>query len=342
MNVLLLIAHAIAEHDDLEMLSSLGYSVFAPGAYDDPAFPADDSRPALPDVPGHSDLVALCRAQREAHAGQSVDFGIVDWAKADLHPDLIAWADVIIAHHFIEAWVGAQWPRIRHKRVIWRTCGQSNPRLETEMRPLRDDGLQIVRYSPAERRGFEPLGVYAGEDALIRFGKDPREWSGWTGVDPVVGNLTQNLDIRGDHCGYAFWQAATAGLPVHLGGTGSDRIGGTGTLTYDGMRAYLRSLGVYLYMGTQPASYTLGLIEAMLTGVPVVSIGPAGMWMPDLFEGHELAGVWSDDPAEARALLRLILADRSAAESLSQAQRARAIELFDLAVVGPQWQTFLG
>jgi hypothetical protein len=24
----------------------------------------------------------------------------------------------------------------------------------------------------------------------------------------------------------------------------------------------------------------------MLTGVPVVSIGPAAMWMPELFEGH--------------------------------------------------------
>jgi hypothetical protein len=56
------------------------------------------------------------------------------------------------------------------------------------------------------------------------------------------------------------------------------------------MRDYLRRIRAYLYTGTQPASYTLGLIEAMMTGVPVVSIGPDHMtWQRDLFEGHEIA-----------------------------------------------------
>jgi hypothetical protein len=58
------------------------------------------------------------------------------------------------------------------------------------------------------------------------------------------------------------------------------------------MRDYLRRIRAYLYTGTQPASYTLGLIEAMMTGVPVVSIGPDHMtWQRDLFEGHELARI---------------------------------------------------
>jgi hypothetical protein len=343
MNILLLTAHDIAEYDDLRMLTDLGYDVFSIGSYTNPAVGgARALRPTLPDAPYHPDLEALCVVQRELHAGQSTDYGIVDWAKADLHPEVIEWADTIIVHHFLEAWVIAQWERIRHKRVIWRTCGQSNPRLEFEMRPLHDEGLQIVRYSPRERIAFEPLGCFAGEDALIRFGKYPDDYGPWVGDTLAVGNVTQNMDTRGEHCGYPQWQAGTVGLPVSPAGTGSERFGGIGEMTYPAMLGYLCHIRTYLYTGTQPASYTLGLMEAMLSGVPVVSIGPAGMWMPELFEGHELTRIWSDDPAEVRLMLSRFLTDDDLAAVASVAMRERGLELFDIAHVAPAWQAFLG
>jgi hypothetical protein len=72
------------------------------------------------------------------------------------------------------------------------------------------------------------------------------------------------------------------------------------------MRATLRRARAYLYTGTQPASYTLGLIEAMMTGVPVVSIGPSWMrvfpYGHELFEGHELATGDDTTPAVQRML----------------------------------------
>lgn len=341
MNILLLTAHDIAEYDDLRMLTDLGYDVFSIGSYSDPAVGgARALRPTLPDAPYHPDLEALCVIQREAHAGQPTDNGIVDWAKADIHSDIIEWADVIIVHHFLDAWVIAQWQRLRHKRVIWRTCGQSNPLLEHEMRPLRAAGLQIVRYSPAEERGFGD--GFAGQDALIRFGKYPDDYGPWVGDALYVGNVTQNMDTRGEHCGYDQWLAGTDGLPIRPAGTGSERYGGHGELSYESMLDYLRHCRTYLYTGTQPASFTLGLTEAMMTGVPVVSIGPAGMWMPDLFEGHELTRIWSDDPAEVKRLLTMFLTDDDLAAVASAAMRERALELFDIAHVGPAWQRFLG
>lgn len=348
MNILLLLAHEIAEYDDLRMLTDLGYDVFSIGAYSNPARPdlrmefgGRGLRPPLPNVRYHPELEALCHEQRVKHEGQPLDFEIVDWAKADLHPDLIEWADVIIAHHFVDTWLGLQWDRIRHKRVIWRTCGQSNPRLETEMRPLHDDGLQIVRYSPKERQAFERLGMFAGEDAMIRFGKYPADYGPWIGDDVAVGNLTQNMDIRGEHCGYPFWQAATAGLPTKPAGTGSERIGGLGELSYPEMLDYLRHIRVFLYTGTQPASYTLGLMEAMLSGTPIASIGPDAMWMPDLFEGHEIVG-WIGTPAAIiQDVLRELLDSEDRAREVSEWQRQRAIALFSVDVVGPQWTEFL-
>ena len=330
MNILLLLAHSIAEHDDLRMFARLGYDVFSIGAFTDPSHPGDDKRPPLPDVPHHPELAALVPDQMAA--------------KAHLPDEIIDWADVIIAHHYVDTWLYGQWDRIRHKRVIWRTCGQSDPRLETQMGTLRRDGLQIVRYSPAERRYFEEAGIFAGEDVMIRFGKDLDDWHGWTGEGEWVGNVTQDMAGRGEWCGLGFWNEATAGLSARPAGPNSEALpGGIGTLTYDGMRQYLRECRVYLYTGTVPASYTLGLIEAMLTGTPVVAMG-ASRWLapPELWEAGEIAVEFANGPDRANALLDLMLADHDHAYGIGVLGRKRARELFDVAKVGAQWVAFLG
>lgn len=348
MNVLLLLAHSIAEYDDLRMLTDLGYDAWSIGAYSDPANPGDTMRPALPEAAQHPELVKLLIEQREKHAGQDESWAI-DWAKADLHPGIIDWADVIIAHHYLDRWIVPQWDRLKHKRVIWRTCGQSDPRLEALMAPLRADGLQIVRYSPKE----VVIPNYAGCDALIRFGKYPADYGPWSGSGEWVGNVTQHMLQRGEACGLSFWQAATRGLPARPAGPGSESMGGPGALTYDEMRQYLADCRAYLYTGTVPAPYTLGLIEAMLTGTPVVSIGP-GAWYgpPDLFEAHEIVsdpdmiGHRSYDyPQHAQTVLHGLLnvgADSAVVRLISAESRQRATDLFSVETVGPQWQAVLG
>jgi len=349
-NILLLASHAVAEYDDVRMFHDLGYGIFAPGGYENPATSGEGIRPALPQVPYHADLAAACREQRERY-GEPGPY--IDWAKARLHPDVIEWADVIIVHHFPRPWVIEQWPNIAHKRVIWRTCGQSDPSLEWDMARLRPY-LQVVRYSPAERRGFGD--VFAGEDALIRFGKYPDDYGPWIGDHIAVGNVTQRMVERGDACGYRFWQAATAGLPVAPAGPGSEAIGGIGELAYPAMLDYLRHLRAYLYTGTRPASYTLGLIEAMLSGVPVVSIG-ARAWGDewggaDLFEAasssvRDMRSIVAedacfDDPRDANRALRVLLEYPDKAANISRNQRARAVALFGIDTIGAQWKAFLG
>jgi hypothetical protein len=343
MNILLLASHAVAEYDDIRMFADMGHDVFCPGGYQDPTQSGEGIRPAIPNRAAHPDLIARCEEVR-FHSGLS-DPGrkYVDWAKARLHPDVIDWADVIIVHHYVEPWITEQWPRIRHKRVVWRTCGQSNPHLEQAMARYRRDGLQIVRYSPAERRYFEPRKAWAGEDALIRFGKYPDDYGPWSGFKEAVGNLTQDLVARGDSCGYGFWLEATAGLETLPAGKGSGAIGGLGVLEYGDMLAYLRSVRTYLYTGTRPASYTLGLIEAMLSGVPVVSID-AGSWGAgwggsELFEAHEIA---SGYPADwARAVLSDLLNNPDEARRRGELGRQRAIDLFGIDQIAARWQDFL-
>ena len=340
MNILLCLSHAIEEYDQLRLLDGLGYGVASIGGYIDPRHPHDPKRPAL-DI----DEVAEIRAAVDA-LGQFDNLGA---AQERLPAVALEWADVVIYHHRLERLFG-QWDQIgpfikRGGRVIWRTVGQSTQYNEEQAWPFRKQGLEIVRYSPKERN----IPSYAGEDALIRFYKDPAEWSGWTGEDEVVLNIAQHdatPRARDEWLNWRFWTEATKGLPAVFAGPHSEKVGGLGALSLDDMKARLRSSRAYLYTGTQPASYTLGLIEAMMTGVPVVSIGPSWMrifpYGPSLFEGHEIAVNWADDPGTAAAELRHYLVSSAEAERDSAFIRQRAIDLFGMDTIGRQWAGYLG
>jgi hypothetical protein len=339
--LLLALSHSIEEHDQLELLHSLGYEVASIGGYIDPAHPHDPKRPPLPQVPCVEQVKqavdSLATSDNLGLAQSEIPQPILDW----LGPD-----GVIIFHHRLERLFGqwrhlAEW-RAGGGRVIWRTVGQSVEHNERQAHPYRADGLEIVRYSPKERN----IPGYAGEDALIRFWKDADEWAGWTGEEQVVVNVTQDLFGRHPYTNYDFWADATRGLATVAIGPHSERCGGAGELELGEMQAWLRRGRCYLYTGTQPASYTLGLLEALMTGIPVVSIGPEKMsvfpYGPELFEGHELACLWSDEPQEANRMLRNLLGSHLLAADYSREQRERAIATFGRDVAARAWRDYLG
>jgi len=346
------LSHSIESYDQLRLYTELGYEAVDIGPYIDPRSPHDPKRPPLPDAPFVPEIKAAVDAldtPDNLGAAQSrVPDAVLDWLGDE---------GVLIYHHRLERLYG-QWDHIRSwlrgssgRRVVWRTVGQSVEHNERLAAPYRIDGLQIVRYSPRERN----IPGYAGEDALIRFYKDPDEWGGWTGHVPEVINFTQHLAQRDPYTNYRYWQQATAGLPAIPMGPGSSEVGGTGERSFEEMQDALRSYRVYLYTGTQPASYTLGLIEAMMTGIPVVSIGPAWMkvftYGPDLFEGHEIVSAktpdwhwkpWANEPDKARDMLAALVSSKSYAAEQSGVQRARAIELFGKDRIAAEWKAFLG
>lgn len=338
MNILLITAHAIAAYDDVRMFTDLGHDVFNLDGYIDPAHPHVAMRPALPDAPRHPELMAVVDGLGTADN--------LTAAKERIPDELLDWADVAIVHHYPERWLLANLERMHDHEVspVWRTCGQSDPRLELAMRPYHQAGeLCIVRYSPAEQRFFEPIGAWAGQDALIRFGKYRRDYPAWTGPDgghpPFVANVTQDMAGRGEHCGLTFWIRATRGLTALPAGKDSDKLpGGIGFMPEPDMLDYLRQASAYLYTGTVPASYTLGLIEALLVGVPIVSIGPNAWAGPEaLFEGHDLAfPAVAETPELARDLLERLLHEPAYGRQLASVQAEEA-GLFDVEGVGPQW-----
>ncbi|WP_147275011.1 hypothetical protein [Paenibacillus prosopidis] len=88
------------------------------------------------------------------------------------------------------------WEKIKHKRVIWRSIGQSFASVEQVLQPYRNQGLEIVWYSPIERM----IPGYIGEDAVIRFYKDPAEYHGWVGNKNQIMALNQSMRERAIDC----------------------------------------------------------------------------------------------------------------------------------------------
>lgn len=343
MNIVLAHLHEIEEHDQVKLLSGLGYDVFSPGAYESPR-DHEGLRPALPEAPDHPELRAACDRQR---AKMSAEWGepgaLFDWAKVNLPDEVIDWMDVFIVHEAEHTFIPHQWNRIKHKRVVWRSVGQTVANNEDVMRPYRAEGLQRVAYSPKEAN----IPGYTGHDALIRFYADPDVWGGWTGEERVVINITQDLKARDPYTNYEYWRQAEhwAGVPFMPLGPGSEEIGGPGRLTYDEMRGWLQRARAYLYTGTQPAPYTLGFVEAMMTGIPIISIDPCFMrvfpYGPELFEADELV-TRHPVPDSYGQFFRTLFEDDGWAAIISTETRARAIELFGKDTIGAQWQAFLG
>jgi len=340
MRLLLMLAHSIEEYDQVRLLTELGHDVFSIGAYIDPSNPLDDMRPALPDAAHHPELKAVIDAQPVTDDKPDRLWN----AKDELPQEVIDWADVIICHHVESRWLWPQWKRIRHKRVIWRTVGQSLHVNEWEAQPFVKDGCEVVRYSPKERG----IPNYAGESALIRFYKDEDEYKGWNGTQSRVLAIHQNPLTRGDGGSWvnlAWLREATDGLPVRWVGPGTEPLGGTGKISPKALRDEMCEARAAIYTGTQPASYTLALIEQMMTGLPVVSIGPSHMKVAPygsaLYEGHAIAPLFSDRAVEARSMLVEMLNNLDAARPIAQVSRQRALALFSKDRALKAWEGWL-
>lgn len=334
MKILYLGVHSILEHDEIELFTELGHEVFSyQGSY---MYPNSDpylKRPQIDNLYFNKHLADLALQN----------------PKTNIPQEIIDWADIIIIMHDPNI-VEQNWERIRHKKVIWRSIGQSTPHVENMIRRMRYEGLKIVRYSPME----ENITGYLGADAIIRFGKDPEEWKDWNGKEKRVINFTQSLKGRRQHCHYDAIMQVINGFPALIYGSGNEDLGGLngGELPYDLMKGTLRDNRVFIYGGTWPAQYTLAFMEALMTGIPVVALGtklveevvpPSDRIhyyeIPNFIRNGE-NGFISDDIGELRGYIHQLIEDEKLAQRISEEGRKTAIELFDNNKIKEEWREF--
>lgn len=337
MHILYIGIHAILEFDELKLFTELGHDCFSVGgAYADPKGHYSLPRPEITGMQFHDDLF---RAYN------------LDPRRTALSDMLISWPDVIIVMggYGDTNIIDLNWDRLRNKPVIWRTIGQSTEVTETIMDKFKKQGMRIVRMSPKEKL----IPNYIGEDALIRFYKDPEEYKDWNGHNKKIINFSQSLKGRGDFLHYDEIMKILVGHTAQIFGTGNEDLGGLngGNINYNQLKEQLRDNRVFLYAGTWPSPYTLSLIEAMMTGIPVVAIGkqlaehPPRVKTFEFYEVHELIkngenGFVADTIDELCQYIELLLNDYGLAQKISQQGRQTAIEYFAKDKIKGQWQQF--
>lgn len=340
MRILYMSCHSILEYDEARLLSELGHEVFSPGAYVEPANPGDASlRPSIPGLVYNTDILEQWHKLAGTHPGKD--------GKDYLTKEFVDNFDCIIVMH-LPRWIIKNWNVMLGKRVIWRTIGQSIDAREKELASYRKKGMQIIRYSPMERN----IPGYIGEDALIRFYKDPDDYGPWVGDNKRVITFAQHMQQRDSACNYSFFEKTTRQFPRHLFGPGNEGQEWTsGKVSFEQLKEEMRLNRVYFYTGTHPASYTLNFIEAWISGMPIVAIGPQH-GNSKHFANHELYeipqliknqvnGFISDNSYELQVYIQSLLNNDKLAQSISISARKSAIEFFGKETIKQQWKEFL-
>lgn len=329
MKIHYLSCHSILEYDEVQLLTDLGHEVFSNGAYLDPRGHITLPRPPIKGAKYYEDFAQIAS----------------NTSKTNLSQELIDPFDVIIVMHQPDILIN-NWDRIRHKKVIWRTIGQSTSEVEARLAPLRADGLKIIRYSPNESYIHNSIGG----DILIRFYKDENELNLWNGNKNDVVTFAQSLKGRRDHCHYDEIISVIDHFHGTVYGPGNEDLGDRsgGSVSYHSQIKVMQDAGAMIYGGTAPASYTLSFIEALMVGLPIVAIDKSMANIIYNFPFYEvdsllsqIDGIVCANLDEMISRTEEVLNNKILAISLSKRQRDLAIDMFGKTKIMKQWEDFL-
>ena len=329
MKIHYLSCHSILEYDEVQLLTDLGHEVFSNGSYLDPRGHITLPRPGINGARYYEEYADLAS----------------NTAKTNLPNELIEPFDCLIVMHSPDVIIN-NWNKIKHKKVIWRTIGQSTEAVEASLKPMRDEGLKIMRYSPKERN----ISNYIGEDALIRFYKDENEYKDWNGESNRVVSFAQSLKGRRSHCHYDEIFSVIEKFDGVVYGPGNDDLGryNGGSISYRSQIKEMQNSRALIYGGTAPASYTLSFIEALMVGLPIVGINRNManiIYNFDFYEVDEILssidGIICENLEEMISKTNDLINDSAYAKEISNKQRTLAIELFGKEKIMKQWKDFL-
>jgi hypothetical protein len=347
--------HGTLEYDEISLFTELGIDVFSTGIYIDPQNPLSYittgdgkrfpsvSRPPINVVVNQDILQEFQRLNpnHEMYKPVNVDEHFIN------HFDVIVSSYCPAAPYFIHA----NWDLIKHKNVIWRSYTQHSPKLETTIQPYRKQGLKIVHMSARERTmpGCET------DDGVIRHYVDENEYGNWNGESQSVLTFASHFSGRAIGSNTVTYKKIRAASPYEFqlyGYYNEDVPECLGTLAWAEQKEKYRRSRMYFALGSKPSSLTYTLVEAMMTGCPIITWGSlygnvtfVDDWankyeVPDIIQSGK-NGFYFDDPDEITKQIKMLMNDYDLAKEVGAAGRETAISLFGKSIIKKQWAEFL-
>lgn len=145
--------------------------------------------------------------------------------------------------------------------------------------------------------------------------------------------VVNGLARRGRRLGADIFERARAVLPLDLVGMFAEESGGIGEVPLPDLPAFSARYRLFFH----PIRYTslgLGLLEAMMLGMPVV--GLATTELPTIIRNGQ-NGFVATDEAQLHDAMRAMLADRGLARAVGEAGRRTALERFNIDRFAQDW-----
>jgi hypothetical protein len=206
------------------------------------------------------------------------------------------------------------------------------------------EGLKVLRCSPMERE----IENYAGEHGIIRFLKYECDFKPRNILHDQVITFGQSVKKRGSWCGSELIESLSKELPFTIFGPENHeyKFWG-GRLSYEDQLIQLSTNSCYFFTGTFPAQYTLSFVEALMTGIPIVSMGKNlsqsivskyPFEVPYILD--EIEGFYGDDVTDIKNKLQILIDDRKLNEEMSIKEISLGKKLFSAEQNMYLWKDF--
>jgi glycosyltransferase involved in cell wall biosynthesis len=193
----------------------------------------------------------------------------------------------------------------------------------------RSDFVVVSYYRRTTEWVKRTFGVQLQE---IQLGVCPHDYGDWTGSRRQILTVIHSWKERGWH--YADYREATRRLPaIHVDHLDKSQA----TVGYAALLELFRECRVYLHDGER--EYTIVLIEAMMTGMPIVSFALPGI---EAYVIHGVNGFVGRDADEIRDYCELLLNDHSLAARFGAASRSLACKQHHEARWRADWRRLIG
>ena len=227
-------------------------------------------------------------------------------------------------------------------KVLWHLIGGENIEHKNLINKVIKRGSKVVCYSESQERIFSKSNLSL---PTIHFYKDSEELNGWVGSDSSVLYLANDILSRKEACHYNWFVKTRIEDKWWLAGSINEQCGsGAVKFSYEELISRMRKTRLFFNLGTDPAPYTLGLIEAAMVGMPIVTPNyihhPSRpqYQVPELFK--DSCFVLNNNKTIAKASIRFLLKKKSKCNSLSEASRSVAIREFGDSVL-EKWKELL-
>ena len=330
--------HPTMEYDEISTYLSLGFDVFSIGHYLNPECPVKAPRGKIDGFEKNDKLISMFNKLCPTYTPTEYEF--------ELSKEFVDNFDVVVVTYSAEV-LDINWPVLKNKIVIRRTIAQSNGPYEQKTKIYKDQGLKVVRYSKNE----ETLPGFVGSDAIIRTSTNPELYKNWRGDVSEVITVQKAMKKHSVATQFEAYNYITFPFKRKLIGFDNEDVPWALTdIPTKELKEFMKSAAVYFCPCTRPTSFTYSFQEALMTGIPVVTVGPSignhdYYTEGKMYEQHELiengvSGFWSDDLNELRHYISELMNCRKLSDKVSKAGRERALELFHPDIIKSDWGDF--